>query len=70
MQKLESNGLVGRPTVYPGKRRDKPVQVALTDEGLTALERGCRRTGYSKANYIERLLREEEARAVKRDARA
>ncbi len=56
------NGHVGRPSIYPGKRRDRPVQVALTNEGLDALDAGVERTGYSKANYIERLLREEEAR--------
>jgi len=62
MAKQKENGVSGRPTVYPGKRRDRPVQVALTDEGLRALDRGVKRTGYNKANYIERLLREEDDR--------
>lgn len=46
----------GRPTAYRGKNRDKPVQVAITDAGLRALDSGCRRTRLSRADYIERLL--------------
>lgn len=69
-RKGTQNGVVGRPSVFPGKRRDKPVQVALTTEGLNALDRGIERTGYSKANYIEKLLRDEDARQERRAARA
>lgn len=56
---------VGRPTMFPGKRRDKPVQVALTDEALQALEAGCVRTGYSKAVYIESLIRAEDEKHIR-----
>lgn len=61
----KQNSNVGRPTKYPGKRRDKPVQVALTDQALEALDAGCVRTGYSKAVYIESLIRAEDERHIR-----
>lgn len=62
-------GAVGQPTPYPGKRADKPVQVALTDYGLECLERGMKRRRLNKTNYIEELIREEEARVKERRQR-
>jgi hypothetical protein len=65
MAKGNNGGHVGRPTKYPGKRRDLPVQVALSDEGLEALAAGCARTGYSKAVYIEFLIRQEDDKHIR-----
>jgi hypothetical protein len=49
---------VGRPSLYRGKNRDKPIQIYMTDEGRTALDRGCRREGLSRPDYIEKLVLE------------
>lgn len=49
-------GLPGRPSEFPGKDRDKPVQVYLTRDGLLALEAGCSHEGKSRPDYIEKLL--------------
>jgi hypothetical protein len=50
----------GRRAKYRGKNRKRPVQVYLTDRGLSALERGCQKSGLSRPDFIEDLLLERE----------
>jgi hypothetical protein len=46
----------GRPSKFPGKNRERPIQVYLTDDGLKALDKGTARTSLSRPDYIESLL--------------
>lgn len=54
--------LTGPPARYRGKVR-RPIVVTFTPEGHAALAEGVRRTGLSRADYLELLLRKAAARA-------
>lgn len=43
---------------FRGKLRDRPFAITLTPEGHAALAAGTTRTGLSRADYIETLLRD------------
>lgn len=49
----------GPVSVYRGKLRERPVVITLTPEGHAALAEGMRRTGMSKPDYIESLIRKD-----------
>lgn len=49
--------LTGRSARYRGKLNDRPIVVSLTPEGHAALADGVSRTGLSRSDYIETLLR-------------
>jgi len=55
----------GRPAVFRGKNRAKPVQVNMTAVGLEGLDEGCREMGLSKADYIEWLIRKDRGLPLK-----
>lgn len=62
-------GRTGPKTLYPGKDRGRPVVVSMTPAGHKALERGMRRRRLSRPDYLEQLVREDDA-AARAEARA
>jgi hypothetical protein len=42
---------------YRGKLRARPLSILLTPEGHAALVQGCDRTGLSRSDFIEQLVR-------------
>lgn len=55
--------LTGRRARYRGKLRERPIVITLTPEGHAALVAGTSRTGLSRADYLELLVRRAEAQA-------
>lgn len=53
---MPTGKLSGPRSRYRGKVR-RPIVVTFTPEGHAALAEGTRRTGLSRADYIESLLR-------------
>lgn len=49
--------LTGRPSRYRGKVRGRPISLSLTPDGHAALAVVVQRTGLSRADAIEQLLR-------------
>jgi hypothetical protein len=42
---------------FRGKLRARPLSILLTPEGHAALAQGCDRTGLSRSDFIEQLVR-------------
>jgi hypothetical protein len=69
MRGIMAKRITGPRARYRGKVR-KPVVLTFTPEGHSALAEGTQRTGLSKADYIESLLRKAAAGARRREAGA
>ncbi len=56
--------LSGRASQFRGKIRNRPVVITLTPEGHAGLAAGVTRTGLSRPDYIESLIRKDNRSTV------
>ena len=47
----------GRPTRYPGKNKNRALNLSMTDETRAHFDQQARNHGMSKADYISALVR-------------
>ncbi len=47
---------LGRPFLIPEERRDKRIQVRVTEEELKLLNKQAHDKGLTQANYVRKLL--------------